>query len=357
MSVDVTVRALEVVARVTFTGPSARAHATIAATDWRDLLAPDAETPDVTIVVGPDAASTVPQSPVESLPQRLASRVTLDALRAMSGRAIMLHAAAIARVDGQVIGLVGPSGRGKTTAVEMLARSNAYVTDETLAIRSDGSIIPYPKPLLIGHHPGVKLARAASDLGLRPAGTTALRLGALVLLDRRDGHPEPTVSRVDPVDGLLQLARESSYLAQLDAPLQALGTLVEHTGGVRRISYTEASTLPDAVDQVLALHGDPLPPAEQPGAFCPAAGPGWVRTPYTDALAIDNRLIVMRGRKLTVLDGIGPAVWRAASGVSTADVVSSVVDRHPPPGNVRNPATKVASTLEDLTGAGLLRHT
>ena len=50
----------------------------------------------------------------------LSQQVTLAAIEAARGRAWMLHAAGIATPDGQVVVLVGPSGRGKTTASRAL---------------------------------------------------------------------------------------------------------------------------------------------------------------------------------------------------------------------------------------------
>ena len=77
----------------------------------------------------------------------LSQRVTLAALEQRRGDLWMLHAAGLAGDDGRVVVLVGPSGRGKTTAVRTLATSFGYVSDESVAIDDEGRVWPYRKPL------------------------------------------------------------------------------------------------------------------------------------------------------------------------------------------------------------------
>ncbi len=100
-----------------------------------------------------------------SSPHGSRRRSPSGAISGLRGEALMLHASAVALDDGRVIGFVGPSGRGKTTASQALGRTYGYVTDETLAIRADGSVVAYPKPLSIGTRPDVKRHRAG--LGTR----------------------------------------------------------------------------------------------------------------------------------------------------------------------------------------------
>ena len=70
-----------------------------------------------------------------SLLHRLAFTMTDRAIEDLSGRAVILHAAGLATVDGDVTALVAASGTGKTTAASMLCRSSfGYVTDETVAV-------------------------------------------------------------------------------------------------------------------------------------------------------------------------------------------------------------------------------
>ena len=141
----------------------------------------------------------------EALAQRITSEVTIGAIRGLRGEALMLHASAVSLDDGRVIGFVGPSGRGKTTASQALGRFYGYVTDETLAVRVDGSVVPYPKPLSIGSWPGVKVTEPASTLGLRRAPAESLRLAAIVLLDRRPDVEQPFVESVPIIEALSEL--------------------------------------------------------------------------------------------------------------------------------------------------------
>ena len=332
---------------------------------WRDLRIADDVPHDLLAALVPamdtnraevDVSITV--EPEESLGERLASLLTLAALERMSGRGVMLHAGAIALDDGGVIGFVGPSGRGKTTAMTVLARSHGYVTDETLVIEGDGSVTPYPKPLLIGRRPEVKQAHRASSLGLRRLDETPLRLSRLVLLDRRETAGPPVVADVPMVDAIVELARESSYLSALHEPLHALARLLLATGGAQRLTYSEATTLPDAFHELMLDSSRPKPDV-QSVATVPvreSAQSGWVRAPYTDALLVDDRLVVMREQTITVLDGIAPALWQAATGVSMSELTQAVLREHPAPPELDAPEAVVASAADELARAGLLHR-
>lgn len=185
----------------------------------------------------------------------LTHRVTRAAIASGVGRLVMLHAAALAHpTTGRTAVLVGPSGRGKTTATRELARSLGYVSDETAAIDADGALLPYPKPLSLlgpdGRRP--KDTVCPDDLGLAPTPAEA-RLGALILLDRDpDGPQEPELEPVPLLDGLLGLAEQSSSLAALDAGLHRLADLAASVGGVRRLRYREAATLLPVVEGLLS---------------------------------------------------------------------------------------------------------
>jgi hypothetical protein len=332
---------------------------------WRSLELPASVAPDVIVSVSTEddaeiadgATVRVDIAPEESLGERLASKLTLAALEHMSGRALMLHAGAVALDDGRVIGFVGPSGRGKTTAMTVLARTHRYVTDETLAIAADGSVIPYAKPLLIGRHPDVKTAHSASSLGLRPVGEGALRLDALILLDRREAHSAPVITDVPLVEAMIELAGESSYFSALESPLLTLANVLIATGGARRLTYSEAGTLPAALEQIVTGQGrlsaeiSSVPPS--PNA---SESEGWTRAPYTDALLVDGRLMVLHEQTITVLDGIAPAVWTAAVGTSMGRLTEAVVREHPAPPEVGDPEIAVSAVVDELVRAGLLRH-
>lgn len=366
MTSSLTVRLMGITARIQFADEATPALVRAVSETWQDLIVASSVEPDLLVAVGPandplldpDPDVYVPIRPEENFGERLASRLTFAALERMSGRALMLHASAVALDDGRVVGFSGPSGRGKTTSMTVLGHTYRYVTDETLAIAVDGSVIPYPKPLLIGHQPAVKTAYSATALGLRPLSDGELRLAALVLLDRREGYASPVVTEVPLVEAMVELVEQSSYFSALGHPLQTLATLIVSTGGVRRLTYSEAETLPAAFPPLLAASEaetariasvDPLPPTE-PGPET------WTRAPYIDALRIDDRLVVLHDQTISVLEGIAPAVWTAAVGASLADLTRAALLEHPAPPRDVDPAAIVSSVVQELATSGLLRH-
>lgn len=307
---------------------------------------------------------------VEELADRLTSTVTLTGIGELSGEALMLHASAVALDDGRVLGFVGPSGRGKTTAAQSLGAQFGYVTDETLAVQHDGTVLAYPKPLSIGDRPSHKSQTAASALGLGRAPADDLRLAAIVLLDRRPGVEQPRVEWVPLTEALADLVPQTSYFAQIDRPLRTLVELVRSTGGVRRVVYSEASTLPGLVDEILSTtHDDDAVITEiadqsRQGCDCAgradddAAAPGtYRRAHHVDALMVDEQVIVLRTNEVTVLDGVGPVVWLAASDATDDDLRGAALSQLPDPPEGIDPAQVVDVAVQQLVDAALLiRH-
>jgi hypothetical protein len=310
----------------------------------------------------------------EQLAQRLTSEVTLGAISGLRGQALMLHASAVALDDGRVIGFVGPSGRGKTTASQVLSREYGYVTDETLAIRADGSIVAYPKPLSIGSHANVKLTEPASALGLREAPVDGLRLAAIVLLDRRPGIDRAYVESVPVVEALPALVPQTSYLSALDHPLRTLLKTAASTGGIRRVVYSEASSLPPLVDDVLrTVEEEPpiltdvakmsqrdcdcfsglVPDTSPTSARVDRPGAIW-RTTYTDALLVDDSLLVLISDRVVVLEGVGPSLWLAADGLTEDELSEIALSELPePPADVDATAV-IADAVRSMVDQGLL---
>ena len=355
--------------------------------NWTDLIIGGSDEPAMTIrgSVAPklaeakkgDVKSFTVRSAAE-LAERLTSEVTLSAISRLSGEALMLHASAVALDDGRVIGFVGPSGRGKTTASQALGRTHDYVTDETLAIRPDGSVVPYPKPLSIGQRPEPKQAAPASALGLRPSLADDLRLAAIVLLDRRPDVEHPYVETVGLIDALRDLVPQTSYLAALERPLRTLAELVASTGGVRRVVYAEADSLPGLVDDILAAeHPDqptlsdvaavyrrdcdcfaellPAAPILTPDAEGVVVRPGsYQRSNQTDALMVDDQLVVLLKYDVFVLEGIGPIVWLAADLLLEDELREVVLRQLPEPPDGVDPVEAVSTALAQLVSAGLL---
>ncbi|WP_344292794.1 ABC transporter ATP-binding protein [Agromyces neolithicus] len=313
---------------------------------WVDLAHHEDGEPDRVIRAGLgdlspafDGSFPVRADSPEGLAQRITSEITIRAIGGLRGEALMLHASAVALDDGRVVGFVGPSGRGKTTAVQALGRAYGYVTDETLAVRVDGSVVAYPKPLSIRKRPGVKATEPASTLGLRTAPTHDLRLAALVLLDRRPGVDDPFVESVPIIEALSALAPQTSHLSALEHPLRTLLDTILTTGGVRRVVYAEASSLPSLIDDVLRTieHGAPMlidiPKLSERDCGCfsddvatqsnpsgaEESGVYW-RASYVDALTVDDALIVQVMGQVVVLAGVGPILWLAADGLTELEL-------------------------------------
>ena len=324
---------------------------------WRDAMsASDAATAErgtIASVVGSDAYAL----------SRLSTDVTLAALNVQRGNLWMLHAAALALGDGRTIALVGPSGRGKTTASRLLGTRFGYVSDETTAITPDGMVLPYRKPLSIIETAGdEKVQRAPSDLGLRPPPSSPLRLARIVLLDRRpDGPAEPVVSDVALSDALVPLVEQTSYLADLPRPLATIAGHVDSTGGIVRVVYREASTLLAVFEELACT--SPTTPLFPPGPErrWPVDEGEIRRAPTIDEMLLDDgdRLALLQGDNtaggaaLRILDGTGPTIWANAHTTDFAALVHAVIDRHgvPPAGD---PEALVREAVGVLREEGVL---
>lgn len=375
------VRVLESVVRVQFDDSVEPADRESIRSQWRDVIEEGAE-PSVLVAasvgrkrpVMDPAVRVVTASSPERLAALLATEITLAGITALSGRALMLHAGAITLDDGGVIALVGPSGRGKTTATQALGLEQGYVTDETLAVYPGGAVLPYRKPLSIGRHPDAKTQAAASDLGLGDLPDTALRLEAIVVLDRRDHVDAPYVEQVPLLTALDEIVPQTSFLAQLPRPLHTLITMVLSTGGARRVVYSEASDLPGLVDDILARGASDDHHVVEVGATitgCNCDGrvspfdlvdsdrpagsePVYRRTPFQDAVSIDDALVVLSRNRVTVLDGIGPVLWLAAEDGTEAELTEAALREMPAPPDHIDPAQVVGAALGELVSAGLL---
>jgi hypothetical protein len=178
--------------------------------------------------------------------------VTMRAIDHQAGRLVMLHAAGVADpATGRTVALVAPSGVGKTTAARALCRRLGYVTDETLAVREDGSIAVYPKPLSVLESPGNghKAQLSPDDLDLVPA-PVACTIAGVVVLDR-DGSAEAWLESVPLLAALARLGSESSYLSRLPKPLHRQAGVVDRAGGLKVLHYADREQLPELVDDVL----------------------------------------------------------------------------------------------------------
>lgn len=272
----------------------------------------------------------------------LSQQVTLAAIEAARGRAWMLHAAGVATPDGQVVVLVGPSGRGKTTASRALGAVYGYVSDETVAIDDDGRVWPYRKPLSVIEDPAApKTQLPPSALGLQPLPDAELRVAAVVLLDRDPAHPvEPVVETADLGDVLEDLVSQTSFLHHQPAALRFIAALAAATGGIRTVKYREAATLPAVIPSLVRPAG-PIVVSDKPAHIVVSAegsGPRFSRVPVADEVAVDDPdriaiLTISDGQQghVTLLGGIAPAVWRAADGATLSQLTDAALQAYGEP--------------------------
>ena len=234
---------------------------------WQDAVVepPGGAAPSATVI----AHGTVTP---EAMLAGLSVDVTVAALEARAGDLLMLHSAGLATEQGGVVALVGPSGRGKTTASRVLGRVFSYVSDESVGIAADGNVLPYRKPLsLIELNPYLKVQRSPTELGLLALPTAPLRLAALVLLERSDAAIAPRVELVSLAVGIVELAQQASYLGRLPSPLRTLTAHIEAVGGVRRITYSNAESLAPIIQELGA--NAPATPGVRAAKETPAAPP------------------------------------------------------------------------------------
>jgi hypothetical protein len=308
--------------------------------------------------------------PPETMLTGLSTDVTLAAIEARAGQLLMLHAAGLALPDGRVVALVGPSGRGKTTAARVLGAEYGYVTDETVAIDARGAVLPYRKPLsLIEPDRSVKVQRSPAELGLRPLPDAPLRLAGLILLERTRDEIAPNLTRVSLDEGLAGLAEQASYLGRMTAPLHVIAAQIEGVGGVHRLVYSDARTLTPYIQRLGGR--EPDEPRRVGAAMAPVAYPAsdrpteddvprWCRATGLDELELeDGRLALLAqvgllSTRVAILDGIGPTLWRAtAQPASLATLVRATIAVHGrPPG--ADAEKLVATSLADLEAERLL---
>ncbi|MGC0236660.1 ATP-binding protein [Arthrobacter sp. SD76] len=275
----------------------------------------------------------------EELAETLTTRLTLAAILANAGELTMLHACGVADpLTGAVVALVAKSGSGKTTAASVLAKSYGYVTDETVAIAHDGSVVPYPKPLSVKHgRSPYKRQVGPDELGLLPVIAMPF-IQSIVLLDRVQGGVPmaPVLKKVPLADAVLALLPETSSQAKIGAPLQSLCHLIDDVGGVWQVTYSEAEDLPAVLEPL--FREQPRPEPEWEAKVTESAGTedipqdAFRRAPAQDAVAVGGDLLVMLENHVVRLSGIGPAIWEAAAApVPLEDLMEAVARVHGTP--------------------------
>lgn len=289
----------------------------------------------------------------DALAESLTVQVTLAALNARSGELLMFHACGVADPEGRVAAFVGPSGRGKTTLSRALGAVHGYISDETIAVDTARTVLPYRKPLSMVREGRPKEQVSPDAAGLQPVPDAPLVLTALVLITRDAAQPEPRIEQVSFPDAIAELAPQMSYLAELPTPLQTVAALCDRIGGVVRLTYPDASTVAPIVPQLLdhaRVHGEWEP------ALIAEDNPEFDLSEVTDAIRCGDRVVVLAQRWVHVLDGIAPIIWDALrTGRSMAGIIDDVVAEFGAPQH-GDPRELVEAALAELIQAGVVRR-
>lgn len=303
----------------------------------------------------------------EALAESLTSRLTAAAIRENAGELMMLQACGVASPDtGAVVALVAKSATVKTAAASVLAGTYGYISDETVAIQPDGSVVPCPKPLAVDQDPGAPKRQVGPDeLGLQPAPPRPF-LQSIVLLDRVDaehpGDPEqgpaaPVLRHVPMADALLALIPGSSSQAEVDEPLQSLCRLIDFVGGVWRVTYSEATDLPPVLAPLLRKRRRSRPAWAAAGLEADAGHvpDGWFRrVEPKDAVAVDGDVLVMLDQEIVRLSGMSPAIWDATANALPLEELAEIVGAvH---GRPEGYQAAVAVAVERLTASAVLEQ-
>lgn len=283
----------------------------------------------------------------------LSTLVTLEALDALRGTRLLLHAAGVAAADGRTIALVGPSGRGKTTASRHLGKHFGYVSDETVAVANDLSVSPYRKPLSVITEGLIhKEQIAPSTAGLHGLPEAPLRLVALTLIDRRPDSTTVGLEVIDLIDAVCEMTPQISYLPEMPAPLQRLAKLFDAIGAPTRLIYRDATELPALVQQMF----DAPPPRAATWTIprrADSAGP-WRATAYDDAILVDGRACILRDGVVTALEQLGRLVWTMClAGASEEAIVEAASAEFGEPAE-GNASEAIRSTFEELRTRGFI---
>lgn len=338
----VDVSALGALIRISFPEDAEPAFVENVRTAWSGALGDERE-PDSTVELFPGDE--------EHVLEDLSMRVTLEALGQRRGELVMFHAAGVADEEGRVVAFVGPSGRGKTTLSRTLSRTYGYISDETIGVDRDLTVLPYRKPLSVVRPDLPKKQVSPQEAGMRDLPAAPLRLSALVLLERDADHERSLVEPVPFLDAVSDLVPQLSYLSDLDAPLQTLAGLCDAVGGIRRLRYPDAEEVATLVPELLATtpqerEWEAVPEAVTTGVFD--------TSPSRDAIAIEDKLVLLAGGQVQVLDGIAPEIWLSAhAGRDLDGIVADVVSVFGEPEGA-DPRALVTAATDELVTAGIL---
>ncbi|WP_435201767.1 hypothetical protein [Janibacter sp. GS2] len=306
----------------------------------------------------------------------LSRELTRRGLTRLTGRATLLHAAALADEHGRSLVLVAPSGGGKSTAARVLGQRLGYVSDESVILLEDHRIAPHPKPPSLvtdPERPFHKEEPSPEEIGLGPT-PPAPWLGRLLTLTRDPQLAEPSIETVGVIDQILAILPETSSTWLLPDGLDRLARAATAGGAPARLRYAEIASCHDLVLAHLGRESPDAPTWEHvppvgsqrleyvAGALGEDGGEGddggeavadtdvLVRGHWSDAIAAEGEVLVLAGPRPLRLAGPGAILWRAAvaPGRRVDELAAAVVaelGEHPQ-----------ARSLVQTAASDLLRH-
>ncbi|QRZ61300.1 hypothetical protein [Rothia sp. ZJ932] len=256
----------------------------------------------------------------EQVMESLVSQITITMIMTLVGKYQMFHAAALGDPEtGRALALVAESGTGKTTASRFLGQHLTYLTDETVIVDADYSVVPYLKPLSVivdPARPKEQISPARADLKI-PSSEQSFTLTQLVILarDKSENHVVPRLVPVDMVDALLTITGQTSGVAATEHGVEKLIELINDCGGALRLEYSEIEeALPLVQGLLRGGRAAELvqPPVEVEIAYAqrgPAAAHLLWRGPGSSAYRVDERVLLMRGDKLSEVSFFAGDIW------------------------------------------------
>lgn len=305
-----------------------------------------------------------------------------------------LHCAAV-EIGGQLVLFPATHRAGKSLlSAAFAAAGHRVFADDVLMLSADGwgkegdkgralgealgiaprLRLPLPATLpaglarFIAEHDGVSDERyhylALGDDRLAGHGETC-PIGAIVMLDRIPGTPSPSLTRLSPGDGLLQLLSQSlagdtdthdpgRLVARLlpmmqDLPCRSL-RYDDPVAAVERVVEGLAETRLDAGGPWPA----PPPPEGPPAVGAPDAA--WQRRPVAAEYPLGEEHFVVDGQGgVHRLSAVAAGIWRllGLEALSLAEVVALLAERFPGVAHARL-HVDVARLFDDLAAAGLI---
>ncbi|WP_313811145.1 hypothetical protein [Glutamicibacter sp.] len=324
-------------------------------TAWSDSPQPRCQPTELPVV----DLGEVHDENFERIHSIMSTEVTLAALEFNAGRLLMFHAGGIARHDGKVALITGPSGRGKTTTLRHLGLHYGYVSDETIAIDFGGTVHPYRKPLSViteGHRH--KLQISPSELNLRPLPNVPLKVGGIAVLERAGrSDKKSTVTQLGFAAGIVAVVEQSSYMISLERPLTQVAELAASIGGFKILTVGKPETIHLVAEELFVPGTDTnwtrAMPSDNASSFHDAA---YLVADVIDAVACDDGTVVFtQSLKVVLLDGIGPELWSAAcKGERWEELVDRIESVHGPAPSLDTRGA-VKEVAEELVCAGILR--